>query len=47
VRTTCEWLVAATEGKDWREVLTGSARHLGDSFDYEAEDAYVRGLTDG
>jgi nucleoside-diphosphate-sugar epimerase len=47
VRATCEWLVAATDGKDWREVLTGSATYMADSFDYEAEDAFVRGLVDG
>ncbi|MEK6273793.1 MAG: NAD-dependent epimerase/dehydratase family protein [Actinomycetota bacterium] len=47
VRATCEWLVSATSGKDWREVLTGSASYMGDSFDYEAEDAFVRGLTAG
>jgi nucleoside-diphosphate-sugar epimerase len=47
VRATCEWLVEATRGRDWREVLTGSAEYMADSFDYEAEDAFVRGLTDG
>jgi nucleoside-diphosphate-sugar epimerase len=47
VGETCEWLVAATEGRDWREVLTGAARLYADEFDYEAEDAFVRGLTGG
>ena len=41
----CEWLVSATRGKDWREVLTGSAKYMADSFGYEAEDAFVSGLT--
>jgi nucleoside-diphosphate-sugar epimerase len=47
VQATCEWLVSATNGQDWREVLTGSATYMADSFDYEAEDAFVRGLMDG
>jgi hypothetical protein len=45
VGETCAWLVAATEGRDWREVLPGVARLYADEFDYAAEDAYVRGLT--
>ena len=44
VRETCEWLVQATAGRDWHEVLPGSARNIGGLFDYEAEDAYVAGL---
>lgn len=44
VAETCEWLVAATEGKDWREVLPGSARLYADEFDYDAEDAFLRTL---
>jgi nucleoside-diphosphate-sugar epimerase len=47
VGATCEWLVSATSGHDWREVLTGSAGYMADSFDYDAEDAFVRALTDG
>jgi nucleoside-diphosphate-sugar epimerase len=47
VGETCEWLVSATEGKDWREVLTGAAKLYTDEFDYEAEDTFVRGLTAG
>jgi nucleoside-diphosphate-sugar epimerase len=47
VRTTCEWLVAASRDEDWRAGITGSAIRLGDSFDYAAEDAFVRSLTDG
>jgi nucleoside-diphosphate-sugar epimerase len=34
-----EWLIAATRGRDWREVLTRGANYL--TFDYEAEDAVV------
>jgi nucleoside-diphosphate-sugar epimerase len=47
VQATCEWLVSATSGRDWRKVLTGSATYMADSFDYEAEDAFVRGLMVG
>jgi nucleoside-diphosphate-sugar epimerase len=47
VGETCEWLVSATEGKDWREVLTGAARLYPDQFDYDAEDAFVRALAAG
>ena len=47
VGETCEWLAAATEGRDWREVLPGAARYYEGQFDYEAEDAFVRGLTTG
>jgi len=47
VQATCEWLVSATRGKDWQEVLTGSAKYMAESFDYEAEDELVRGLTGG
>ena len=47
VESTCEWLVSATQGKDWREVLIGSADYMAGAFDYEAEDAFVGGLTDG
>jgi nucleoside-diphosphate-sugar epimerase len=45
VARTCERLVSATEGKDWREVLTGLAAQPWDLFDYGAEDELVRGLT--
>jgi nucleoside-diphosphate-sugar epimerase len=47
VRATCDWLVSATTGQDWREVLAGSVTYMADSFDYEAEDAFVRGLAGG
>jgi nucleoside-diphosphate-sugar epimerase len=45
VEETCEWLVSATEERDWREVLTGAARLYDGQFDYDAEDAFIRGLT--
>ena len=44
---TCEWLVAATEGRDWQEALPTAARLYGDEFDYAAEDALLRTLTAG
>lgn len=44
---TCQWLVSATNGRDWREVLTGAAKLYADEFDYEAEDAFVLGLAGG
>jgi nucleoside-diphosphate-sugar epimerase len=45
VKATCEWLVEATRGKDWPEVLPRSAEYMADSFDYQAEDAFIEGLT--
>jgi nucleoside-diphosphate-sugar epimerase len=42
VRAACEWLVEATRGRDWREVLPSHARYYGELFDYDAEDALVR-----
>jgi nucleoside-diphosphate-sugar epimerase len=47
VQATCEWLVEATRGKDWLEVLPRTAELMADAFDYEAEDAFIEGLTDG
>jgi nucleoside-diphosphate-sugar epimerase len=47
VGETCEWLVEATEGRDWREVLTGAAKLYADEYDYAAEDEFLRGLTAG
>ncbi len=44
VPATVDWLVAALEGKTWREVLTGSP-YLETMFDYAAEDAFLVGLT--
>ena len=47
VGQSCEWLLAATEGRDWRDVLTQLARHPGDLFDYAAEDRFLEALRDG
>ena len=44
VRETCDWLVNATEGADWRKVLTGSAEVMAGDFDYAAEDTLIAGL---
>jgi nucleoside-diphosphate-sugar epimerase len=38
-----EWLVEATRGRDWRDVLPRGAQYL--RFDYDREDALVRELT--
>lgn len=43
VRETCEWLVAATAGRDWKEVLSGPP-DMQECFDYETEANFVRGL---
>ena len=37
-----EWLIDATRGRDWREILPRGANYL--RFDYEAEDARIRSL---
>jgi nucleoside-diphosphate-sugar epimerase len=47
VKATCDWLVSVTTGCDWREVLPALAAHEEESFDYDVEDAFVRGLMDG
>jgi nucleoside-diphosphate-sugar epimerase len=47
VPETVEWLVSATRDRDWREVLPRSAELMADSFDYEAEDRFLAGLTAG
>jgi nucleoside-diphosphate-sugar epimerase len=47
VKATCEWLVEATRGKNWPEVLPGTAEYMSDAFDYEAEDALIESLTGG
>jgi nucleoside-diphosphate-sugar epimerase len=46
VAPTCRWLVESVAGRDWRDVLPGSARHMGEGFDYAAEDEFLRGLAD-
>jgi nucleoside-diphosphate-sugar epimerase len=47
VKATCEWLVEATRGKEWPEVLPRTAEHMPDAFDYRGEDAFIEGLTGG
>lgn len=37
-----DWLIEATRGREWQEVLTRGAQYL--AFDYEAEDELVRSL---
>ena len=41
VERTCEWMVEATRGRDWREVLPAAAAYFGDRFDYAAEEAFL------
>ena len=38
---TLAWVLSASSGRDWRELLPGLAAYPGDLFDYEAEDAYL------
>lgn len=45
IKETCDWLVAASEGRDWREAFPTAAKQYAEQFDYAAEDEYVRGLT--
>jgi nucleoside-diphosphate-sugar epimerase len=47
VPAACRWVVEATEGRDWRDVLTGSAEMMAKDFDYAAEDELLRGFTGG
>ena len=42
---TVVWLVEATRGRDWREVLPTTAKIMEGSFDYAAEDDLIRRLT--
>jgi hypothetical protein len=44
IAPTCRWLVEHTRGRDWREALPEALGHMEPFFDYEAEDAYLRGL---
>jgi nucleoside-diphosphate-sugar epimerase len=37
----CDWLIRATEGKDWRAVFPELASYPYDLFDYRAEDAWL------
>jgi nucleoside-diphosphate-sugar epimerase len=47
VKETCDWLVGATEERDWREAFPTAAKQYADQFDYAAEDQLLRGLTAG
>jgi nucleoside-diphosphate-sugar epimerase len=42
VGETAHWLAEATRDRDWHEVLPVTAQHMGEMFDYAAEDDYVR-----
>ena len=44
---TSRWVVGATRGRDWRDVLTGSAEMMANDFEYAAEDELLRGFTGG
>jgi nucleoside-diphosphate-sugar epimerase len=44
VARTVEWLVEATRGRPWEEVLPGSVDHVGPMLDYEAEDRFLASL---
>jgi len=44
VQATCDWLVEAVAGRDWREALPGAAEIYGGLFDYAKEDTFVRSL---
>ena len=44
IPATCRWLVDAADGRDWRDVWPAAARHMGEGFDYAAEDALVAEL---
>ena len=43
IPTQVRWLLEATQGRDWREVLPRGANYL--RFEYEEEDAFVAALT--
>jgi nucleoside-diphosphate-sugar epimerase len=47
VGATVDWLVDATKGRDWREVLPRAAEVYANLFDYDAEDGFLRGFADG
>jgi nucleoside-diphosphate-sugar epimerase len=44
VPETVEWLVDTTKARPWQEVMPRAAEYMSDSFDYAAEDAYLREL---
>jgi nucleoside-diphosphate-sugar epimerase len=42
---TVAWLVEATRGRDWRDVLPRTAEIMASSFDYSAEDEFIAELS--
>ena len=44
VPETVAWLVEATRDRDWRDVLSTTAKIMEGSFDYAAEDAFIQRL---
>jgi nucleoside-diphosphate-sugar epimerase len=40
----CDWLIRATEGKDWRALFPVLASYPYDLFDYQTEDAWLEGF---
>jgi nucleoside-diphosphate-sugar epimerase len=47
VGATCDWLVEATRDRPWQELMPRMAEYLKDSFDYAAEDEFLRSLEAG
>jgi nucleoside-diphosphate-sugar epimerase len=46
VPETVQWLIEVTRDQDWREALPRVAEYYANLFDYDAEDAYLRRLTE-
>ena len=44
VPETVGWLVEVTKERPWQEVMPRAAEYMQDSFDYLAEDEFLRGL---
>jgi len=44
VPETVRWLVEVTEERPWQEVMPRAAEYMQNSFDYAAEDEFLRGL---
>jgi nucleoside-diphosphate-sugar epimerase len=43
VARLCRWLVDSLESRDWSEAFPAAADHMRSSFDYAAEDDFLRG----
>jgi hypothetical protein len=41
------WLVEATRERPWQELMPRAAEYMQNSFDYEAEDEFIRGFVKG